>query len=338
MDYAAFFILLGVSCFFSGSETALFSIGKVARARLETSTRAIDARISSLLKQPRDLLITVLLGNEITNIALSIVSAQITARIFFEHSIGTQALLSAATVVPLLLVFGEITPKTIAAQKPEAVAAIVARPLAFFARITSPLRAQLRRLTNATMRLVGAPQESTPTGIDEDEFRTLVDAGAREGVVEQQERELIHNVLDFGDLKVADVYRPLDRVFSLEERTPIETALKLVGERRHSRIPVWRGDPRRVVGVLYAKDLLAIRWGAQPPKSVRSLIRPPVFTLAVKPADDLLDELRQRRLHLAVVVDEFGAATGICTMEDLLEELFGPITDVPSSIVAVYPK
>ncbi len=331
MDYVVFAVLLCVSCFFSGSETAMFSIGKVTLARLERSTAAIDQLISRLLAKPRDLLITVLLGNEITNIGLSIVGASISSRVFADLSIGTQAVLSAAAVVPLLLVAGEITPKTIAALKAESFARVVARPLAGFAQLTRPLRAMLRSVTNAAVRAIGGPNDPAPTAIDESEFRTLVDAGAREGVVEQQERELIHAVLDFGDLTVADVYVPLAQVFSLDERTPIEEALRLAAGQRFSRIPVWRGKPNQVIGVVYAKDLLAIRWGAQPPKSIRSLVRRPVYTLPVKPADDLLDELRQRRLHLAVVVDEFGSATGICTMEDLLEELFGPITDVPQA-------
>lgn len=328
MDYLVFAVLLCVSGFFSGCETSMFSIGKVALARLERSEAAIDQLVARLLARPRDLLITVLLGNEITNVALSIVGASIASRVFADFSIGTQAVLSATAVLPLLLVVGEITPKTIAALKAESFARIIARPLAGFARLTRPLRALLRSVTNAAVRAFGGPQDMARAAIDESEFRTLVDAGAREGVVEQQERELIHNVLDFGDLTVADVYRPLDRVFSLDVRTPIEEALELAADQRFSRIPVWRGTPAQVVGVVYAKDLLAIRWGVQPPKSIRSLVRRAVYTLAVKPADDLLDELRQRRLHLAVVVDEFGSATGICTMEDLLEELFGPITDV----------
>ncbi|MCA9538658.1 MAG: DUF21 domain-containing protein, partial [Myxococcales bacterium] len=129
MEYAVFCILLLVSAFFSGSETALFSIGKVAFARLQQSERRVDRMIADLLASPRDLLITVLLGNELTNIALSITSASITSRFLHGYSLVTQAALSAATVVPLLLVFGEVTPKTFAAQRAEGLARAVARPL-----------------------------------------------------------------------------------------------------------------------------------------------------------------------------------------------------------------
>ena len=219
-------------------------------------------------------------------------------------------------------------------------ARIVARPLTAFSTATRPIRWCLRALTNASLqRFQGSQAEDGDAGgIDEQEFRTLVDAGAREGVVEKQERELIHNVLDFGDLRVKDVYRPLEQVFCLSERTSIEEALQQAAARRHSRIPVWRRDPHHLVGVVYAKDLLSLRWGVHPPRSLRTLVRRPVITLANKPADDLLDELRRTRTHMAIVVDEFGRASGICTMEDLLEELFGPITDVPGSTSAPPPN
>ncbi len=330
MEYWVFGLLMLSSCFFSGSETALFSIGKVARMRLTQSTRAVEQTIMRLLDRPRDLLITVLLGNELTNIGLSITGAMITSKLFSEFSLGAQALLSSATVLPILLVTGEITPKTVAALKPEELARLVARPLALFARLTQPVRWGLRAITNAVMARLGHAADGIAPGIDESEFRTLVDVGAQEGVVEAAERALIHNVLDFGDTHVADIYRPLDRCFLIDERSSTADAVRDAAARRHSRIPVFRGERTQIVGVVYAKDLLAIRWAVHPSRSVRSLMRPALFTHARRPADELLDELRQSRTHISIVVDEFGRAQGICTMEDLLEELFGPITDNPA--------
>ena len=134
-------------------------------------------------------------------------------------------------------------------------------------------------------------------------------------------------VLDFGDLTVGDIMRPWDKVFSISEDTTTQDAIDQMRQRTYSRIPVWRGTPRNIVGILFAKDLLAIRWGVQAPKHIRRLKRTPLFTLGRRPAADLLEELRAQRIHIAIVVDEFGQAQGICTMEDLLEELFGPIID-----------
>lgn len=332
MEIALFCTLLLVSSFFSGSETALFSIGKVAQTRLGQSERSIERLIARLLASPRDLLVTVLLGNELTNIAISIVSAIIMRELLADFGLLEQALLSAALTLPLLLVFGEITPKTLASQRPEGLARIIARPLHLFATVTTPLRMLLRKLTDAVVRRFEGPAPVGASGdastIDEREFRTLVDVGAAEGVVEEGERALIHNVLDFGDLTVADVMKPWDQVFTLPEDTPIQTIIEQLNERAYSRIPVCKGDRRSVVGVLFVKDLLPIRWGLRaPPPRLRRLLRRPLFTLARRPAADLLEEFRARRTHLAVVVDEFGKARGLVTMEDLLEELFGPITD-----------
>ncbi|MCB9538247.1 MAG: HlyC/CorC family transporter [Myxococcales bacterium] len=327
MDYVLFVGLLLVSCFFSGSETAMFSIGKVAQTRLQQSDRPADRLITRLLASPRNLLITVLLGNELTNVALSIVSATITARLLEDLPLVQQSLLSAAMVVPLLLLFGEITPKTISALRPELVARVFVRPLSAFAWLTSPLRAFLRRFTDTVVRLLGGKPEAPPGQIDEAELRTLVDVGAAEGFVEAQERVLIHNVLDFDDLTVADVMRPWSQVFTLNVGTPVQDALDALVTHRFSRVPVWSETGTRVTGILYAKDLLPIRWGGREPQALRRLLRRPVFTLRQRPANELLDELRALRTHMAVVVDEFGRAIGLITMEDLLEELFGPIED-----------
>ncbi|MEE2788733.1 MAG: hemolysin family protein [Myxococcota bacterium] len=335
IDYVVFGVLLFVSGFFSGSETALFSIGKVAHARLTQSSSAVEKLIARLVAQPRELLIGVLLGNELTNVALSVVSASITSRYLVDHSLLQQAFLSAALVVPLLLVFGEITPKTLASKRPEILARIVARPIAFFMTVNRPIIAALRGLTERFIAYLGAPEHGRddPAGsIDESEFRTLIDVGAQEGVLEAQERTLIHNVLDFGDQLVADVMQPWDRVFSVSETIEPREAIELISGQPHSRIPVWRRDPQRVTGILLAKDLLPIRWGARGARSIRQLRRAPLFTLPERSVSALLEEFRRRRTHMAIVVDDYGDAIGFCTMEDLLEELFGPITDAHPGI------
>jgi putative hemolysin len=329
MEYLLFTILLLLSGFFSGSETALFSIGKVAHARLQQSELSIEKIIADLLERPRDLLVGVLLGNELTNVALSIVGATITSAWFAEYSLGQRAFLSAIIVIPILLVFGEITPKTLASKRPEIGARIVARPIRLFLNMTGPLIVILRRLTGFIVQRIAGKRsaEEADTTIDENEFRTLIEVGEQEGVLEAQEHQLIKNVLDFGDMSVADIMQPWDRVFSLEDKVPIEQAIQLVSGQPHSRIPIWRRDQRNVLGVLLAKDLLAIRWGIRRPRSLRHLRRDPLFTLARRPAADLLEEFRSARTHMAIVVNQAGQAIGFCTMEDLLEELFGPITD-----------
>lgn len=326
MDFALFALLLCISAFFSASETALFSIGRVARARLEQSERGTDRLIAQLLESPRRLLVSVLLGNEITNVALSVVSASIISRLLPDLGVGGQALVSAAVVVPLLLFAGEVTPKTLAAVRTELIARIVAHPLALFARATAPVRSVLESLSDRLVARFGGAADDAPI-IDEQGLRTLVDVGTEAGVVEDQERELINNVLDFGDLLVRDVMVPIDRVFSLDERTPVAEAIEGAIRHAYSRIPIFRRDPRNIVGLVYAKEMLATRWDVIPARPLRAMLRRPRFVLPTMPADDLLEQFRRQRMHMAVVVDEFGRAVGLCTLEDLLEELFGEITD-----------
>lgn len=330
MTYVVFGLLVCVSAFFSSSETALFSIDKVARTRLAQSDRRTDQVIARLLRSPRDLLITVLLGNEVTNVALAVVGARITAAEFEDYSLAAQTVLSAALVLPVLMLFGEITPKTLAARRPEAMARFLARPLSAFDGAVAPLRSLLNRLTGALLRRLDGPQDTIrdPNAINEREFRTLVDVGAEAGIVDTQERHLIHNVLDFGDLTVSDVMVPADRLFALSDKTPVSEAINAAISKSYSRIPIWRSHPSNIVGWVHAKDLLAQRWGVGPPRPLRSLLRKPMYVPRKARAAHLLDRFRQNRIHMAFVVDERGHAIGVCTMEDLLEEVFGPITDV----------
>ena len=331
-----FFIFLVIlSAFFSGSETSLFSIDKVTRNRLFQSTQRVDRVISSMLAHPRKLLITILLGNEVTNVALSVVGASLTQALLPNLSTPQQALVSAITVVPILLIFGEITPKTISANQSELVAKVVAYPLRIFALGVQPLVSVLRLFSESLLPLVGTKPAHEEAGgdseIGESEFRTIVDASMREGIVEAQERRLIHNVLDFGELTVGEVMHPWSDVVSIKETTSIDDAIDLVVNHQFSRLPTWRTDPRRITGIVLAKDLLMVKWKHRTVKNLNTLRRTPLFTLPTTPAAALLSDLKDRRFHMAVVVDSGGRAIGICTMEDLLEELFGPISDASTT-------
>ena len=260
------------------------------------------------------------------------VAASITQTVLGTLSSVQQGLVSAFLVVPILLVVGEITPKTVASAKPELLARIFVGPLSLFALVVAPLVSLLESLANTTVNLLSgqndlSDSESDLCEIAEAEFRTLVDAGMREGIVEAQERRLIHNVLDFGELTVRDVMQPWADVITLKENTLTDAAVETVTEHQFSRIPVWRNDPRTVTGIVLAKDPpdaqmetpICEKFAAASPSA-------PVYA-ASRPATELLTELKTRRFHMAVVVNEAGKAIGICTMEDLLEELFGPITD-----------
>ncbi|MFN3201678.1 MAG: hemolysin family protein [Bradymonadia bacterium] len=330
MDIALFCGLMALSAFFSASETALFSIGKVARTRLGQSDRRLDRMLAQLIESPRQLLVVVLFGNELTNVALSIVSATIVSGLTPDRPLAEQALLSSVIVIPAVLIFGEITPKTIAALKPEAVGRVVAGPLSIFARAVTPFRILIQGFTDALTKRLGHNHPGADDTIDEQELRTLVEVGTESGIIERQERALIINVLDFGDRSVGQIMTPGDRICAVSIQSPIHEIIELAKTHQYSRIPVWDRDPQKIVGVVFAKDLLAQRWGLTPARNIRGLMRRPYFVPPHMQAEALLEELRKRRTHMAVVVNEFGLAVGLCTMEDLLEEVFGPITDTAS--------
>jgi putative hemolysin len=323
-------VLLACSAFFSSSEAALFSLGRVRLHSLVARQPARGAVIRDLLANPERLLITVLVGNELVNIGTAVLVAS-----FWEGVLGlgygfwTVTTISTATALPLLLLFGEIVPKTIAVKRNEEVSLFVARPIRAFARLVTPIRWVLRRVANFLTRPFGKGPSAAEKAFSERDFRTLVDLGKKEGVIEAQEHAWIHNVFEFDDRPVLRIMTPRSRMFALPLDLPAGELLDRVRESGYSRIVIYEGTLDRVAGVLYAKDLLPFARGGDPSRipPLRELLRAPVYVEHGASAAHLFRELRARRTHLALVVDERGLVRGLVTMEDLLEELFGEIAD-----------
>jgi putative hemolysin len=322
--------LLACSAFFSSTEAALFSLGRVRIHSLFARQPARAAVIRDLLAHPDQLLITVLIGNEVVNIGTAVVVAS-----FWEGVLGlgygfwTITFISTATSLPLLLLFGEIVPKTIAVKRSEEVSLLVARPIQAFARLVTPIRWVLRRVASLLTRPFGPGPSAAQKAFSERDFRTLVDLGKKEGVIEEQEHAWIHNVFEFDDRPVLRIMTPRSRIFALPLDLPAAEILDRVREAGYSRIPIYEETLDRVVGILYAKDLLPFARGGDPSRMppLRGLLRTPVYIEDRASAAHLFRELRARRTHLALVVDERGLVRGLVTMEDLLEELFGEIAD-----------
>jgi CBS domain containing-hemolysin-like protein len=235
-------------------------------------------------------------------------------------------LASTALTVPLLLVIGEITPKTVALRAAEAWARVAVRPLAFFALVSAPVRSVLAGIAGGIVRLTGAGGRPPPLkAIDEAEFRALVDAGSEEGTLEAAERHLIHNVFRFGDRTVAEIMTPAKKVVSLSYDLPIARLTAEVARAGLSRIPIHRGRKEDVIGVLFAKDLVGTSLGRLKGRSVKDLLHPPMYVPKTTKCDRLFREFQRKRTHLALVVDEYGRLVGLVTMEDLLVALFGSI-------------
>ena len=315
--------LIVVSALLTGAEAAYFSLGRARLKRLAEQNDPEQAPLQPLLSKPHDLLVTLLVGITLANIGASALAASIAATLF--GPLGLAVAIGAMTV--LLVVFGEVLPMTLAVEHPERYAAWVSRPVAWLSTILRPVRAVLSALTAMTLRLVGSERQRGEPEISEEELRTLVDVGAREGVVERAEREMIHKVFELEDTLVREVMVPRPDMVCLDITTPPADILPLLREHLHSRVPVFEETVDHIVGVLYTKELLPHLKGLPPAFDLRSRLHPPYFVPESKRADALLREFQAKKLHLAIVVDEYGGTAGLVTLEDLLEELVGEIRD-----------
>lgn len=314
--------LLGLYMFFSVSETSLFSLQKVDREALKDD-RVLGEVLTHLLNRPRRLLASLLIGGELSNIALSAVSASLVLSLA-PHAPWLNILL----VAPISILFGDVLPKTLGLRFARSLARLVARPLAFWTELVSPVRFLLTAVSDLILRMLGVQAAPAQESLQEEHLRTLIDQGRETGVIQPMEQEIIHRVFEFGDLPVSRLMTPRPDIFSLPITTPWEELLAEIKRVRYSRVPIWQGNPDNIVGILLVKDLLRMRLG--PPPNARQLLKSlhaVIFVPPSKRAQDLLREFRARNNHLAIVVDEHGSITGLVTLDDLLTELVGEVLD-----------
>lgn len=323
-------ILLVLSAFFSGSESALFSLDRYELEKLEESGRAGEAA-TRLLDEPRKLLATILLGNEVVNICVSVVGVRLLLELG-ERGLDVPWWANIVVVTPLLLLFGEIAPKAIAVRLGSTWARVVALPLRAFGVFVTPVRAVLHGLANTLLRAFGAEQnDPLPAALQEAQFRALVKLGESQGVLESDEAELIHAVFDLGDTAVSKLMTPRGDVISIALDSSIDQILETVRQFRYSRLPVYGDGPDDLRGTLLTKDLLRLRWSGEELNARRlsGVLKPPYFVPPGKKAAELLREFQRERGHLAVVIDEYGDMQGIVTLQDILDELFAGFAGEP---------
>jgi putative hemolysin len=321
--------LLAASAFFSGTEVAMFSLRRVDREQIARSGDGVDALVHRFVSHPRRLIATILIGNEVVNVSISAMIASIV-----QHSLGDRGLvavvaLSIGVALPLILLFGEITPKTVAMKAPLAWARAAARPLWLFWYVVAPFRGVVRFVSSQMLRPFGVDPKggAAHAALGEAEFKALVDAGSAEGEVNARERRLIHKVFEFADKRVAQVMVPAKDVFLLAYNVPMSRMLREISVRGLSRVPIYQKTRDNILGLLYAKDLVGLAAGLAPPRRLGELLHEPLFVPRNMRLERLFEVFKERKIHMALVVDEYGKFVGIVTMEDLLEELFGPIRD-----------
>jgi len=319
---ALFLLALVVSAFFAASETALVSLSRIDLQRLREKGDRRGGLIRALKSRTSGLLATILIGQ---NLALSSASALATALATFwvGERWGVPAAIVVSTVT--LFIFAEMAPKAIAAASPLPIARAVAVPMTWIMKIFSPLVTLVVQLTTRSLRLLGIA-EKAPT-LTEEEMKSVINLGADEGVIHGEEKKLLHKVLEFGDKTVRDIMVPRTRIVAVAVDASFMELRGLLREHKLSRIPVYRETLDNVIGILHAKDLFDVTDEEEESFRLDRYLDAPFLVPEFKPAEDLFREMRRRRTHMAIVVDEFGGTAGIATIEDAIEELLGPIQD-----------
>jgi putative hemolysin len=330
-------ILVALNGVFVAAEIALVSIRRSRVEQLVEEGRRGAQRVRRLTSDPGRFLAVVQIGVTFigflaaafagVNLSRPLADWLITAGVNADTA-GAIALIVVTIFVSLFtIVFGELVPKTLALAHPEGFATTLAAPVDLLGRLLHPLVVLLTRATAAIARLLGA-EVSTEQQISADELRLIVERGGEQGVLEAEEEQMINAVIELGDRRVHEVMVPRVAIAALPSDATFEQAIDLVVEAGHSRIPVYHDSIDEIVGILYAKDLLPyLKPDAGPRPALRKLLRPPVLVPESLTVDDLLHEFQRRKVHIAIVLDEYGGTAGLVTIEDLLEEIVGEIQD-----------
>jgi len=329
----AIIALLLLSGFFSSSETAFFSLSKVRLRRRKIRKGSGFKYIVNLLKAPSTFLTTVLIGNEIVNISISVVA---TALVYsLAKDIMNDRFLpffSMAITVPVLLLFGEIIPKTIAVKFPEKIACFNSYPLYLFSRAIVPVRRVLNSAAKVFISLFVKDPTKQPldsVNIDEGIFRSMVDIGSREGTIEPGERDLIHRAFHLDDISISNIMIPRDRIVAVPLNISEEAFMDVIETKKFSRYPVYEKSLDKITGFVHAKDLLRLRSSTHTKKrlTIKSILRKPTFVFKDRNALSVLLQFQKNKSHIGIVTDSQGKTVGMVTLEDILEELFGEIMD-----------
>ena len=316
-------IMLILCALASATETALTSVSRIKLRNLAEEGDQKAAEIQQLLANPNVFLSTILIVNSVATIVASSMATVLALR--FSATWGE--LISSLLLSLVVLIFCEITPKTAAVQNPLRFARAMIHLVRGTAWLLRPVVWALSGITRGLVRLMGGQAVRHGPFVTEEELRLLVTVGEEEGVLEEAETEMIHSIFEFADTPVREVMIPRIDIVALENNATVEQAVDLALQGGLSRIPVYEGTIENITGVLYTKDMLKQLREGHDSASIRDLVRPAYFVPETKKLDDLLLEIRQKRVHMVIVIDEYGSVSGLVTIEDLVEEIVGDIKD-----------
>ncbi len=327
-------VCLFLSAFFSGTETAFISLQKVRVQHLvDTKVRGAK-RVAKMIEQPEKFLSTVLLGNNLVNTAAAAIATFLAINLWGEK---WGVLIATIAITIVLLIFCETTPKTIATRHAERISLTFVRPIATLSWLLTPLVVGLSWIASGFSKMLGGTP--VPRSLaSEEEIRTMITMGHKEGTVEEEEAAMLHKVFEFGNRPVSDVLVPRTEVVWVEKGTKLRDFFKLYAESPLSRFPVYEDNMDNVVGILSVKDIVM----AQAKKAIDEdslideLIRPAYFTPETKRISELFTEMKDKNYRMTVVIDEFGGTAGIVSLSRLMEEIVGPVGDELADIEKDY--
>lgn len=321
IQIVAVVVLLCLSAFFSSAETALTTVNKMRIRTLAEAGDSAALTLTKVIEQPSKMLSTILIGNNIVNLSASALMTTLAMSLFGSRAVG----LATGVLTLLILVFGEITPKTLSTLCSESIALRYAPVIYGLMFILTPVIFIVNYLSLAVLMIMRIDPNKKRDAITEDELRTIVEVSHEEGVIESEEKKMINNVFDFGDSVARDVMVPRIDMVLVDVNATYEELLDIFREEKFTRIPVYEDSTDNVIGIVNMKDLLL--YDKSQEFSIRSLLREPLYTYEYKKTAELMVEMRKTFNNIVIVLDEYGATAGLITLEDMLEEIVGEIRD-----------
>jgi CBS domain containing-hemolysin-like protein len=327
-------ILMGLSAFFSSSEIAMFSLANHRIDALLDDEVPGAELVAELKEDPHRLLVTILVGNNLVNIAMSSIATGVLA---FYLSQGQAVAVATFVITALVLLFGESAPKSYAVENTESWALSIARPLKWSEYVLLPLILVFDYLTRIVNKVTGGRSAIETSYVTRDEIQNMIETGEREGVIEEDEREMLQRIFRFNNTIAKEVMTPRLDMTGISKEATIQEAMETCIQSGHARLPVYEGSLDNVIGVVHVRDLVRdLNYGENERLELEDIIQPTLHVPESKNADELLREMRENRMHMVIVIDEFGTTEGLVTMEDMTEEIVGEILEGEEDVPVEY--
>lgn len=317
----AILVMLCLSAFFSSAETALTTVNKMRIRTLAEAGNKQAIMLAKVLENPGKMLSTILVGNNIVNLSASAIMTTLAMQTFGSKAVG----LATGILTLVILVFGEITPKTVSTLNAEKIALAYADVIYWLVMLMTPVIFLINQLSMGVLFVLRIDPKKKQDAITEDDLRTIVEVSHEEGVIEMEEKKMINNVFDFGDSLAKDIMIPRIDMVMVDVNITYENLLGIFREERFTRVPVYEESTDNVIGIINMKDLLLFDQNGE--FSTRDFLRQPLYTYEFKKTAELMMEMRKTFNNIVIVLDEYGATAGLITLEDMLEEIVGEIRD-----------